>query len=321
MGRGKLLKDIGEFGLIEEIKKRTLTNRSVRVGIGDDAAVLRSNRRQDILFATDMLIEDRHFRLSEASAFEIGWKALAVNISDIAAMGGRPTYAVVSLGLPKHLPVNFVREFYRGFRAVARRFDVQLVGGDTNESAKLVASVALLGETIGGRCVKRSGAKIGDIIFVTGALGGSYISRKHLRFMPRVKEAQFLARYFKPSAMMDISDGLASDIQRLTEASRVGASLNEAAIPVSRSANSAARALTDGEDFELLFTLPVRTAERLLRSATKKKSMRFYPIGRIVHRKEGITLIGSDGRRRSLLKKGFDHFRTRSQMTKKGHVR
>ena len=219
---------VGEFGLIEMILRSVGKTRSVRVGIGNDAAVLFFNRHKDLLFTTDMLIEGRHFLRPAATAFEIGWKAMAVNISDIAAMGGRPTAAVVSAGLPKDLTVGAVRGIYRGLEAISENFKVNVVGGDTNRSEKIVLSVALLGEVARGRAICRSGAKVGDVIFVSGSLGGSYASKKHLRFMPRVAEAAYLTRRFKVHAMMDLSDGLASDIHSLADASRVGALLFEA---------------------------------------------------------------------------------------------
>src|SRR3989344_95186 len=170
------LKDLGEFGFIRKIRKRVRRDKAVETGIGDDAAVLKVDAKKRLLFTTDMLIEGRHFKLSDATAFEIGWKAMAVNLSDIAAMGGRPTHAVVALGLPGDLDWVFLKELYRGMEAVARRFHVTLVGGDTNRSDKIIISVALLG-AVSPRCaVKRNGARIGEVIFVTGFLGGSYAS-------------------------------------------------------------------------------------------------------------------------------------------------
>lgn len=305
----KTVKNIGEFGLIGELRKQIHKKKSVRVGIGDDAAVLKSFSGKEVLFTTDMLIENRHFRLKEAAAFEIGWKAMAVNLSDIAAMGGWPTFAVVALGLPGHLPVNFVKELYRGLSRCAGLFGAVVVGGDTNASDKLVISVALLGESEKGKCVTRAGARVGDLIFVTGELGGSYASRKHLNFIPRLKEARFLTRHFKPSSMIDVSDGLAGDLGHICEESRVGAVLSKEAIPVSKNCVSVERALSEGEDFELLFTLSPKEAAFLTASAPKG-SMHFHPVGKIVNQKEGVRLETSDGRFQDLTRGGFDHFKT-----------
>lgn len=270
------------------------------MGIGDDTAVLRPGVGKDLLFTTDMLIEDHHFRLGEASAFQIGWKAMAVNVSDIAAMGGQPTGAVVAVGFPKNTRPRFARELYRGLEAVSKKFGITIAGGDTNAARKLTVCVALLGEAPKGRPILRSHAKVGDKIFVTGALGGSLASGKHLRFMPKIQESQFLTDNFKLHAMIDISDGLSSDLGRILEESGVGAVIEEKKIPVSSNAQGIAGALNDGEDFELLFTLSAREAGRL---------HRFFPIGSIVPKSEGFKIIGRDGKAKKVRIEGYDHFR------------
>ncbi len=303
----KKLKDAGEFGWIESLKKKTRTAPSVKKGIGDDAAVISLNGKKVILFTTDMLLENRHFRHRECTAREIGWKAMAVNVSDIAAMGGRPTYAVISAGLPPDLPLKFAQGIYDGLNACARRFGVSIVGGDTNASKNIILSVALLGEAA-GKPVLRSGAKPGDSIFVSGTLGGSYASKKHLRFVPRVKESLYLCSHFRPTAMMDLSDGLASDIHRLTKESRVGAVLFAKSIPVSRYAAGLDAALKDGEDFELLFTLSAKNAARLV-TTERRGFVPFKKVGRILPAAEGVRLETSDGRLYPLPAAGFDHFR------------
>ena len=303
------LGSIGEFGLIEQIKKMTRCDASVMVGIGDDTAVLKVAGGKPILFTTDMLIEDRHFRLAEATGFEIGWKAMAVNVSDIAAMGGLPTHAVVSVGLPKDLNVEFVKQIYAGLQSVAKKFHVNLVGGDTNASDKLVISVALLGTCERRAPIRRSGAKPGDVIFVTGDLGGSYASKKHLNFIPRIAEAQYLTRNFKIHSMIDISDGLASDIQRVAQASRVGAVLSKEAIPVSAFVRDGDKALSDGEDFELLFTLSPHEAARLTLADKPRSLASFSPVGKIVSKKLGVRLLRANGQETVLPEKGYNHFR------------
>ncbi len=302
------LSQLGEFGLIDEIKKELPKNSTAPLGIGDDAAIVRLGAGKDTLFTTDMLIEDRHFKRPDASPYEIGWKALAVNISDIAAMGGWPTHAVVSLALPRDLTLGFVQEMYRGMRAVAKQFGVQIVGGDTNQGQKLVVSVALLGQVRRGHAALRSGAKPGDVIFVTDFLGASYASKKHLTFTPRVKEARYLLEQFKVHAMMDLSDGLASDIHRLTAASGVGALIAYEAVPVAFTASVEA-ALTEGEDFELLFTLSPKEAARLTLRPTDPKLATFHPVGKITHKKNGVKLVRANGSVQVLNEKGFDHFK------------
>ena len=314
-----------EFQLISKIRTWAKNDSRVLRGIGDDAAVLKFSKEKDLLFTTDMLVEGRHFRVGEATpppdsrakgasrraahsrresgggatAYEIGRKALAVNISDIAAMGGVPTHAVAAVGLPKVRTGVFAKELYRGMNALAKRFGVNLVGGDTNRSDRLVLSVALLGEVEKGRAVLRSGARAGDAVFVTGALGGSYRSKKHLRFTPRLKEARWLVKNFKLHAMMDLSDGLASDLRRIAEESRVGFVINEEALPVSPHAKNVRTALCEGEDFELLFTAATKDAKEI-----EKK---FYRIGRVVPKKRGIVLLKKTGEKMPI-KGGYDHF-------------
>lgn len=304
---GRSMREIGEFGFIEMLRRHAGKGRGVELGIGDDAAVLRFGRRR-LLLTTDMILEGVHFQIGAATGFEIGWKALAVNVSDIAAMGGVPAYAVTAIGVPPRLPLRFVREIYAGLRASARLFRVSIVGGDTNASEKLVLSVALLGETDPRGVARRSGAKPGDTIFVSGVLGGSYDSKKHLRFIPRMKEARFLMRHFKVHAMMDISDGLASDIRRICERSGTGARLEEAAIP-RLSDVSLKQALCDGEDFELLFTLSPKDAARLRHFSKQRTLAPFHAVGTIMPDAYGIRLVGRDGRQKRLSPNGFDHFK------------
>lgn len=305
----KSLKSMGEFGLIEQIQKMVRNHDEVRVGIGDDTAVVRVKKGKDLLFTTDMLIEGRHFKLKDAMPFEIGRKALAVNLSDIAAMAGVPTHAVVALGIPASRGLGFVKALYRGMETLARRFGVSIVGGDTNASDRLVISIAMIGEVSAQAVVKRSGARPGDLIFVTNSLGGSYRSKKHLRFVPRLKEARFLVRNFKIHSMMDISDGLASDIRRIAEASHVGALLFESSIPVSRAARNVRQALMEGEDFELLFTLSPKEAGRLGRHPLSGKIARFTCVGRILSEGYGVRIRDSKGRLRPLAEKGYEHFK------------
>lgn len=291
---------LSEFELIARIRKKNSTSSRAILGIGDDTAVLRGAGAKDLLFTTDMLIENRHFRLKEATAYEIGRKALAVNLSDIAAMGGVPTVAVVALGLPKRLPGSFVGRLYDGMRKLAKAFRVDIVGGDTNASDRLVISVAMLGEVEKGKALRRSGARAGDCVVVSGSLGGSYASGKHLNFIPRIREARYLAKHFNVHAMMDISDGLASDARRMAEESRLGIVVEESLIPVSRAAKNTTQALTEGEDFELLFALSQKEAHRVPK--------KFSIVGRVVSKPKGAWLQKKGGSIVPLLG-GFDHFR------------
>ena len=298
------LSDIGEFGFIGWIAKTAWQGKDVLKGIGDDAAVIKTDDRKLLLFTTDMMKEGVHFT-RDMGARSIGRKALACNISDIAAMGGLPTHAVVSLGVPKTLRVDFVKDVYRGMNALAREFEVSIVGGDTIASDKIIINVALLGKADPARLVLRSGANEGDKIFVTGPLGRSLATGKHLSFTPRIQESQFLSKRFKPTAMIDITDGLVADLSHILEQSNVGAILYQARIPY-RDKAMLNEALYDGEDFELLFTLPAKHARRMIQKT--KDNVRFYYIGDIVHRNEKLTLVDRRGRKRILKIKGFRHF-------------
>lgn len=304
----KSMRRVGEFGLIERLRAKTKTAAPVVVGIGDDAAVLRVRPGWDQLLTTDMLVEGRHFRLKDATLEEIGWKAMAVNLSDIAAMGGLPKAAVVAVGLPKRFSVRQAESLFRGLSKAARRFGTGIAGGDTNASNKLVIAVTLLGEVERGRAVLRSGARVGDEVWVTGRLGGSLASRHHLRFTPRVREARWLIENFKVHAMMDLSDGLASDLRRMAQESGVGFRIDGQAVPRAvypKSPVSLKAALSDGEDFELLFTMPARESQKLRRS---RRPVLMTPIGTVTHRGRGIRLAFA-GKERPLEEKGYDHFK------------
>ena len=273
------ISQLGEFGLIDALKRYAPVSKAVIKGIGDDAAVLPYSKKEYLLLTTDMLCEDTHFTRRMPSG-AIGHKALACSISDIAAMGGWPTFAVVSIGVPKNLSVRFIKNVYQGMRRTARDFNVSIVGGDTIKTDKIVINVALLGMVEKKYLTTRDGAKAGDWIFVTGPLGGSLKSGRHLNFSPRLAQARFLVEKFRPSAMMDISDGLSGDLNHILEAGRVGALLDDTSIPRHKGV-SLFQALNDGEDFELLFTLSPVRARSLMDWQARQKSFYFYPIGAI----------------------------------------
>lgn len=297
------LSELGEFGLIEWIRRSIPPDKTVKRAIGDDTAVLSFTAQDDLLFTTDMIVEGVHFT-RQMSPQGIGHKALACNLSDIAAMGGAGTYAVVSLGVPPKTDVAFVRAIYQGMISLGKKFDVNIVGGDTVRSDKLVINVALLGKVKKGRAVLRSGAKPGDRIFVTGPLGGSFESGRHLKFVPRLKESRFLADHFLPSSMIDISDGLAADLGHILEESRVGAVIQEQLIPRNPGVKLE-NVLSGGEDFELLFTLSPRKTRALFKSA---HPFLFYPIGEITAGRGKLFLIDKDGGKKRISPKGFTHF-------------
>lgn len=276
--------DMGEFELIGCLKKVIPRMPKNILGIGDDTALLPFTKTKHLLFTTDMMAQDVHFD-RRMGAEDIGHKALACNISDIAAMGGLPTYAVVSLGLPKNTKVSYVEGIYRGIGKVAQEYRVAIVGGDTIKTDKIIINIALLGEVDKKNVVTRAGARAGDWIFVTGQLGGSLKSGRHLTFTPQVEKSQFLVKHYKPSAMIDISDGLAGDLNHILYASGVGAKLWPDAIPMHKGVQLT-QALCDGEDYELLFTLAPQKASKLMQWQFKNKLFHFYPIGEITNNKK-----------------------------------
>lgn len=299
------LRSIGEFGLISRISRRLHTDPSVAAGIGDDAAVLEFARGRQLLFASDMLVEGVHFLRARTPARDIGWKALASNISDIAAMGGRPHWAVVSLGAPPKTPVSFIDGVYAGLERCARRFGVSIVGGDTVRAPQLIIDVAIIGSVARNKAVLRSGVRVGDLLFVTGSLGGSYKSGRHARFTPRLKEAQQLLRCVRVHAMMDLSDGLAKDLWQMSRASRVRLQIDASQVPIARFARTLRHAVMDGEDFELLFAVAPGDLKRVPKRLGACPVTR---IGRAVRSGIGVEMIAQNRTVKSLKPEGFAHF-------------
>jgi thiamine-monophosphate kinase len=309
---------MNEFELITRLTRSLPANKSVVVGPGDDCAVLEAGWPDRLLlFKTDAVVEGIHFVPGTAPE-KIGHKAMGRCLSDIAAMAGTPTAALITLALPRDFDAGFVESIYAGMNLLARRHDVAIVGGETTTNPeRMLISVALLGWVPRGKGVLRSGAEPGDAIFVTGELGGS-LAGKHLEFEPRLVEARWLAKTFQVHSMLDISDGLAGDLRHLLSASRVGAELLSSAIPISREAKRTGKAegsakppllaaLTDGEDFELLFTIAGRDAVPLLDGWKKQfPDVPLSCIGKITPG-EGITLRDKNGVR-PLTAHGYAHF-------------
>jgi thiamine-monophosphate kinase len=292
--KASALAGLGEDGLVHLLTGRwKTTSREVIVGVGDDCAVLRGEGRS-LLFKTDAVVEGVHFSAHTPAAL-VGRKALARVLSDVAAMGGAPLAALVTLGLPRDESPRRLAAIYRGMEKIAREYQVSLVGGETTRAAQLFLSIALLGECRGVKPVLRSGARPGDFIFVTGRLGATQ-ARHHLTFTPRLAEGRWLARHGVATAMMDLSDGLGADLPRLGHASGLGYEVNAAEVPRARGASLEA-ALNDGEDFELLFTASPARATWL-----KKKWPFATPVRCIGTMRKG---------RAAAFAHGFDHFKQR----------
>ena len=266
---------MNELELIQLLTRSLPANESLVVGAGDDCAVLDLNiPGQLVLFKTDAVVEGIHFTRT-TPAEKIGHKALGRCLSDIAAMAGTPTSALITLALPCEFKPEFIERIYEGINTLARHHGVAIAGGETTTNPeRLLLSVAVIGTVPRSKCILRSGAKAEDAVFVSGELGGS-LQGKHLEMEPRLREARWLADNFSVHSMIDVSDGLATDLRHLLRAGVVGAEVLAEAVPISRAARLQAKtesstkppllaALTDGEDFELLFTLASKDAVRVL---------------------------------------------------------
>jgi thiamine-monophosphate kinase len=306
-------------------------------GIGDDAAILALPRRSETLFTTDFLTEGVHFIAARTPGEMLGRKALAVNVSDIAAMGGVPHSAVVSIGLPRHTTPAHARAIARGLAEAARRYSVAIVGGDTCAAERLFVNVALLGFVEPGRAVRRSGGRPGDGLYVTGALGASAAGlavllgrarragrasvaarsaavRAHLDPVPRTAFGRALGLCGLATAMIDLSDGLGQDLPRLCAASRTGAVIVASSVPVSLAATAVlgperalAAALGGGEDYELLFSARPEW-EGLIAGLARRLRRPIVRIGTLRAAREGIRLLTREGRYALLPRGAFDHF-------------
>lgn len=275
------LRDVGEDRLLEQLLSKLSSRREVVLGAGDDCALLESGKRGllDVL-KTDCLVEGIHFA-KNARPELVGWKAMARPLSDFAAMSAIPRFALVTLIVPSQREVVWVQRLYRGIEKAARAFAVSVVGGETsNIKGPAVVSVSVTGIVETSRWVGRSGGKSGDELFVTGYLGGSLRGR-HLNFLPRIAESRWLTKNFRVHAMMDLSDGLGTDLPRLARASGLSFEIDEAALPISRGC-TIAQAISDGEDYELLFAISPNDSKSLLSRWPKKfPKVRLTRIGRL----------------------------------------
>ncbi len=277
----------------------------VKTGIGDDSAVVDYDSKSYLLFTNDAVVENVHFKLKTATFEQIGRKALAVNISDIAAMGGIPVWALVSLGLQEKRASVF-KEIYRGILEMANLFKVDIIGGNLSRSHTFFVDIFLAGIVEKKNLVLRSTAKPEDILFVTGTLGGAQ-KEKQFRFLPRVKEARAIIEHTKPSAMIDLSDGLASDARKLAEASGCGFEIEVSQIPISIDAsrkNRISSALYDGEDYELLFAVAKDSETKI---PERIGDLKITKIGRLTERKT-FLLKYPDGKKIRISKEKFRHF-------------
>ncbi len=319
-----------------------LRDPNIAAGIGDDAAVVKPSKRSFSLVTTDILIEDIHFTLDYTDPLRLGKKALSINLSDIAAMGGTPQYFLLSMGLPLNLSFRWLEEFFSGIQQVAERYNLSLIGGDTSLARKLSINITLIGRGKTGEVIYRKGAQPGDQIMVTGTLGNaalglrilkthkgdssishawdrdqSELIEKHLSPIPRIAEGRLIARNHLASAMIDISDGLMADLGHILEESHAGAKIWISQLPLSEAYRRKAPhytssdidlAISGGEDYELLLTTPKEKGEKLL-AFFRKSGLKITTIGEIVDPRYGLRLFLDDGREYKPREKGYDHFK------------
>jgi len=329
------ISDLGEFAFIDRVSKGSLHRKDgVIAGIGDDCAVFRVSDHLAILLTADMLIEDVHFRRGEIPAELLGRKSLAASISDIAAMGGTPREAFVSIGIPENFETEYLDKIYGGLNSIAAEFEINVLGGDTVLSPdRLVMNVALTGEARETEILYRKGAMVGDIVFITGEPGlssaGLDLLRNNRDFankelflaahfdpVPQTKAGRILASTGKAHSLIDISDGLAADLGHICGQSGVGAIVEINKIPLAAELREYCRqfrldienfVLHGGEDYILLGTAPEKHSPDI-ESSLKSGGCRYFPIGRITDG-ASLTLIAGDGGRQELKLRGYDHFR------------
>jgi thiamine-monophosphate kinase len=329
------LKDIGEFGFIDRIKAGCLIREDgVVKAIGDDCAVFRTSGNLVSLFTTDMLVENIHFLRDAIPPLLLGRKAMAVNISDIGAMGGTPKEAVISIAVPDSIDVEYLDAMYDGMKEMAREFEVNLLGGNTtSEPDHLIINIALIGEAAEDEILYRSAANVGDIVFLTGPVGSSAagldillnkrssegwedLIEAHFDPYPHIKAGRIIAGLKIAHSLIDISDGVASDLGHICDESGVGAIIEEENIPITQTFKRYIEkydldferlALHVGEDYVLLGTAPQEAVE-ILTQALESRNCRFFVIGKITD-EPGIKLVCRDRNVRQIRPSGYDHFR------------
>ncbi len=330
------LKEIGEFGFIERFKPQfnDLLNDGL-MGIGDDCAIIHANDEEDYIITTDLLMEDVHFLRHSISPFQLGYKSLAVNLSDIAAMGGTPVASFLSFAIPKDLDVEYLDQFMEGYHELSKKYNTALLGGDTTKSLKhLAINVAVIGKCLKGKARKRSDAKVGDVICVTGNLGDSagglqylldgitsdrneYLIHRHHQPEPRIAEGLFLFQMEGVNAMMDISDGISSDLKHILKASNVSAEVEIQNIPISEELknessknnwNAIEKATSGGEDYELLLTVSARDFAQIQLDYEKEFHKPLIQIGTIIKGNPNIHWT-NNGQVVELTSTGFNHFK------------
>ena len=333
------IKELGELGLIKKLANQfTVSHPRVIKGIGDDTSVTIQDETKYLLCTTDTLIEDIHFSLKYSASYNLGKKAVSISLSDIAAMGGTPAFLLTSIALPPTTSTDFISLLYRGIKERADEFGVALIGGNTSSAPdKIVINTTMLGEVPKDQVIFRKGASVGDRVYVTGCLGDSGLGLKiwkekgdriitdpflkdamleHIDPLPRVKEGRIIAEKRLATSMIDVSDGLISDLRHIAEESMVGAKVWLKSIPLSTALKrwildhleDIMLSLAGGEDYELLFTASMNNANQIDVLA-KELGMQITQIGEIVPKEFAITVLDENGAVFPLAREGFEHFK------------
>lgn len=316
-----------EDSLIKRISDNLrINNKNIIKGIGDDTAVVKVNKNKYFLYTCDSLVSGVHFSEKYFSPYQIGRKAATVNMSDIAAMGGVPKHLLVSLFLPEGTTEKFIDELYKGLTDECRVYNVDIIGGNISKSKEFIIDIFLTGEVSSKNLLLRSGARVGDVVVVTGTLGDSatglkllqkpggkisnydtqFIS-KHLTSIPRAKEGMILSQSGMVTSMIDVSDGLSSDVGHICDESNVGVKLFLEKLPVSDGVEKIT-ALNGGEDYELCFTASFKNVLHLSQLLKKKTGTKITVVGEIIDSKKGRWLLDKNGKKIKLVSKGWDHF-------------
>ncbi len=331
------MKDIGEFGFIKSIQEACLFSSSKPIkGIGDDCAVIGPYEGKVLLITTDLLLEDIHFVLKNIRPEHLGEKAVCVNLSDIAAMGGHALHVFVSLAAPKQMEAATIFSIYDGIKSICRKYGVNILGGDTSASPdRLMINLTVVGEASEKELLYRSGARPGDEIYVTGNLGNSAaglmlimektsapeplasaLIESHNRPIPFLEAGREIARSGLASAMIDLSDGLTSDLQHICDSSSVGARLLENNLPISDELKALSEinrfdpfdlALSGGEDYKLLITVPKENAEAFQRLFEESDICPIFHVGEITENQR-VEIVMRNGKKEHLKATGYDHF-------------
>ena len=331
------LSDLGEFGLIKRFSQQFLQDLPGEItGIGDDCAIIPLNNKEALLYTTDMLIEDRHFVRDKITSYDLGQKSLAVNLSDIAAMGGNPKSAYLSIGIPANIELEWLDEFFRGIKDLCLQTRTYLLGGDTTKSPEsLIINIGVIGIAKLSKIKRRSTARPGDIICITDVVGDSggglkillnnlpldndavYLVGRHNCPKAQIEEGKWFSEREEVNAMIDVSDGIESDIHRLMESSNVGAEIEINTVPISKILRKLSEkynwnvheiALSGGEDYCLMLTIPEEYVDGIISKYEIKFKKPLYKIGKITGLTGKLTFI-KDGKIIDFNKHGFDHFK------------